>query len=378
VRIALVGCGWVADYYMATLPNHPGLEVAGAHDRDPARLRSFCAFHGIPAYPDLAALLADPSVGLVLNLTNPRSHFEISDAALRAGKSVYSEKPLGMTMAEAEALVALAAERGLGLAAAPCNHLGAPVLALAAELRAGRAGRVLMAQAEMDDGLVPYLATGTWISASGAPWPAKDEFEVGCTFEHAGYQIAPLVTLFGPVRRVTACHALLVPEKGRDIGVGAQNPDVAIGVLQFDNGVIARITLGIVAPHNRLLRVVGTAGFLTLADVWDNRTALVWSATGPGHVQRATRKLEMRLWRWVPGLMLGRGLRYARRPRRKGAQPMDFALGVARLAAALRAGDRAARDTALALHVTEVTLALQSPESAAGAQVMRTGLPAPG
>ncbi|PZW40426.1 putative dehydrogenase [Humitalea rosea] len=372
MKIAFVGCGWVADYYMTTLPDHSGLSLAGVYDRDPAQLARFIGYYGVPAYESLDALLADPAVGMVVNLTNPRSHFEVSRAALLAGKPVYSEKPLAMSMPEAEALRALAAERGLGLAAAPCNHLSGPIEAMARELRAGRAGRVLMAQAEMDDGLVPYLATGGWISHSGAVWPAKDEFEIGCTFEHAGYQIAPLVRLFGPVRRVTAISALLVPEKGRDIGVGAQNPDCAIGVLEFDHGLLARITLGIVAPVNRLLRVVGTEGVLTVSDVWDNRASLRWSRTGQGFLQRATRKLELKLARWLPGVLLGRGLSVTARRRRRRQPTMDFSRGVAELAARIESGGETAALAALAVHVTEVTVALQAPGG--GTRQMLTGL----
>ena len=61
---------------------------------------------------------------MVLNLTNPRAHYEVSQAALLAGKHVYSEKPLAMTMTEATELVDARRERGLRLASAPCSVLG--------------------------------------------------------------------------------------------------------------------------------------------------------------------------------------------------------------------------------------------------------------
>ncbi len=224
MNIAIVGCGYVADMYMQTLPGLDGLTLLGAWDRDPARLAAFTAFHKVPAFASLDALLADGRVRLVVNLTNPRSHHEVSLRALQAGRHVYSEKPLAMTMAEAEELVAAAAERGLGLAAAPCNHLSDVVQALGRELAAGRLGRVMLAQAEMDDGMVLGLDYGTWRSLSGAPWPARDEFEVGCTMEHAGYQIGPLVALFGPVRRVTAFNALPDPGQGGRTGRRGHEP----------------------------------------------------------------------------------------------------------------------------------------------------------
>lgn len=375
MNFAIIGCGFVADYYMATLPDHAGLRLLGTFDRDATRLAAFTRFHATRAYPSLDAVLADPDVALVVNLTNPASHVEISRAALLAGKHVYSEKPLALTMAEAEELTALAAARGLALAAAPCNHLAPPVREMAALLRAGRLGRPLIAQAEMDDGIIPFQGFETWRSASGAPWPAKDEFETGCVMEHAGYQIGPLVTLFGPVREVLALPATLLPEKGEGLDLGETNPDFSVGLLRFDQGVVARLSLSIIAPHNRLLRVVGTQGFATLHDVWDNRAKLRVSPTGKSFLQRAARKLEVKLGAFLPGVTLGRAARVAYWPRRKGAPPMDFLRGVAQLAAQVEHGAPRWMGPELALHVTEVTLALQSLDAAGRVQPMRTSLP---
>src|SRR5690242_19038325 len=113
MRIAFVGCGYVADLYLATLANHPEVRLEGVHDRDPERAARFSAHHGVRRYASLGALLADPRVELVVNLTNPRSHHDVSSAALAAGKHVYSEKPLAMRYEEAERLVAMASDRGL-------------------------------------------------------------------------------------------------------------------------------------------------------------------------------------------------------------------------------------------------------------------------
>jgi predicted dehydrogenase len=377
VNIAIVGCGYVADMYMQSLRGYPALTLLGVYDRDPARLEAFTRFHTVPAYPTLAALLDDSKVQLVVNLTNPGSHHEVSLAALNAGRHVYSEKPLAMTMEHAEELVAVAAARGLSLAAAPCNHLSDMVRTLAAEIESGRLGRVVLAQAEMDDGMVSGLDYATWRNPSGAPWPARDEFEVGCTMEHAGYQISPLVMLFGPVRRVTAFNACLLPEKGREIGVSVISPDLSIGMLEFDGGIVARLTNSIVAPADRSLRVVGTAGVAVLSDVWEYHARLSVSATGPRFWPKLARKIEKRLSAYAPRLLLGRGVRAlpgARVQKTSGGHHMDFARGIAQLAAQVTAGAPRLVGSELALHVTEVTLALQSPTAGAGVQVMRTTL----
>ena len=85
MRIALLGCGYVADFYGKTLPNYPGLTLAGAFDTDAARAKSFCDLYGGTHYPSFEALLADESVQMVLNLTNPRAHLETTSRCLDAG-----------------------------------------------------------------------------------------------------------------------------------------------------------------------------------------------------------------------------------------------------------------------------------------------------
>ena len=124
MRVAIIGCGFVADYYMNTISGHPELDVIGAFDHNHDSLARFGAFHSVATYASLEQLLADERVELVLNLTNPRSHYEVSRACLLAGKHVYSEKPLAMEMAQARELVELAKSKGLSIASAPCSLLG--------------------------------------------------------------------------------------------------------------------------------------------------------------------------------------------------------------------------------------------------------------
>jgi predicted dehydrogenase len=179
MKIAIVGCGFVADYYLATLVNYPELHLAGVFDRDEERLGRFASFHGVSRFRSYEELLADRSVELVVNLTNPSSHHQVSLAALMAGKHVYSEKPLAMSFQEAEQLVALAENRGLRIVSAPCTVLGEAAQTMWKALRDGRIGTPRLVYAEMDDGPIPLLDHQSWASPAGAPWPSRDEFEVG-------------------------------------------------------------------------------------------------------------------------------------------------------------------------------------------------------
>lgn len=102
MRFGILGCGYVSDSYLLTLANHPEISLVGCHDLDPARSEKFAAFAGIRNFRSLDEMLAESSLDAVVNLTNPRSHFETTQACLEAGKHVYSEKPLGMSLTEAQ------------------------------------------------------------------------------------------------------------------------------------------------------------------------------------------------------------------------------------------------------------------------------------
>ena len=120
-RVAIIGCGFVADLYMRSLASHPEVTACAAYDRDHARLAAFCAHWGVAPAADLAGLLVTLGTdGVVLNLTNPGAHYEVNRACLDAGHHVYSEKPLAMELAQAHDLYDLATARGLMLASAPC------------------------------------------------------------------------------------------------------------------------------------------------------------------------------------------------------------------------------------------------------------------
>lgn len=367
MKIALVGTGFVADYYMTTLANHPALSLAGAWDRDGARLDAFRRFHDVPIYADLDALLADPAVGIVVNLTTPESHYEISSRALAAGKHVYCEKPLAMSLAEAEALVAQAQDDGLTLATAPANGLSDAHRLVEDMLRTGRIGTPRLVYAAMEDGPVFRDRWASWRSRSGAPWPGLHEFAIGCTLEHAGYALSWLVTLFGPVESLTAFAAVTFPDKGPGTERIAMAPDFSVGCLNFQSGVVARLTNGLAAPRDRSLQIFAEKGSLTVRDLWDNRSIVhVEEADAPRPLPgrlltRAEAKLGRALpWKPTPGRRLSYPAEPAGRALPAFPSQIDFMRGVADQAAAIARGEAPRFSGALALHITELALALNN------------------
>jgi predicted dehydrogenase len=349
MRIAFVGCGYVADYYIATLPGHPELELIGVADRDPAALARFTGFYKVRGYGSLDELLGDDRVELVVNLTNPRSHFEVSKACLEAGKHVYSEKPLAMELSQATALVELAAARGVRLSSAPCSLLGETAQAMWKAIRERQVGTPRLVYAEMDDGMVFRMAYRRWLSASGAPWPAKDEFEVGCTFEHAGYYLTWLPAFFGPARMVTAFSSCLVPDKQTDRPLDPNAPDFSVACITFESGVVARLTCSLVGTHDHTLRIFGDEGTLSTKDCWYYRSPVLIQR--PITIRRKTFTLP-----WKKRYPLARA--GSRRFSYRGAQKMDFCRGVAELAASIRDSRPTLLSEEYSLHVNELVIAI--------------------
>lgn len=346
MRIAMLGCGYVANMYRLTLPAHPELILAGVYDRETSRAETFARLTGAPAYSSFEALLADPDVGIVLNLTNPGAHFETTRALLEAGKHVYSEKPLAMEVAQARALVQLAEARGLMLCSAPCTLLNRPAQTLWKALRDGLIGPVRLVYVEMEDGMVPRAPIGKWVNEAGMVWPAVDEFQVGCTVEHAGYVLSWLCAFFGPAERVAAYSDTLLEDKIPGLRLQPA-PDYSVASIRFRSGVVARMTNGLYAEHDHALRIFGDEGVLSVADPRSDDSPVVLRR------YRTLRRRRFLSWgRRLPPV--GGKERIARY---RGSQTRDFCRTVADMAAALREGRPPYFSARFGLHVTELTLA---------------------
>jgi predicted dehydrogenase len=362
-RIAIIGAGFVADFYMRSLETFPGIEIFAVFDRDKARLDAFCAHWGVPAAASLEQIIRS-DVDLVVNLTNPASHFDVSRACLEGGKHVYSEKPLALTMEEAHALCALARTKGLILASAPCSLLGRSAQAVWAALRRGDIGKPYLVYAELDDDFITQAPYRRWHSEAGAPWPYRDEFKTGCTLEHAGYYLTWLMAMFGSVTSVNSFAAELISNKLED-GSGCA-PDYSSASLVFESGVVARLTCSIIAPHDHAMRIFGERGVLEIDECWSNAATV---RVRRRHVIRRrllnspfAKKLSF------PGKthpMVGR----------RGATSMNFALGPAEILSALREKRQSRLDADFALHLNEVTLAIQATGAIGRSQRMITRCP---
>ena len=194
-KIGIVGIGCISGIYLENITNRfRNIEVVGVCDLIRERAEAAVAKYPIPKlYEDMHELFADPEVDIVLNLTRPYQHYDVSKAALLAGKHVYSEKPLGASFEEGLELVKLAEERGLWIGGAPDTFLGAGIQTCRKLIDEGAIGDVVGATAFM---------TGHG-PESWHPDPAFFyKFGGGPMMDMGPYYVTALVNLLGAVKRV--------------------------------------------------------------------------------------------------------------------------------------------------------------------------------
>ena len=370
LRIGIIGCGWAFDQYLETW-NRADLPIAGVASRSPRRLATVCRHYDLAPYESEEALLADPAIDLVVNLTPIPVHYAVTKAALRAGKHVYTEKPVADDFPRTRELFALAKREGLHLAGAPAVIFGETARTMWKALRDGAVGAPRLVYAEHDEGPVHRMRPETWRSVTGAPWPWPAEFEAGCTMQHSAYYLSWMCALFGPVRSVTAFSDHTIPDKTADLRVPDRErtldppdaPDFSVAGLKFESGVVGRLTHSIGAPYDHRFRVMGSRGVLSAESSRHGSPVYLEPYAGlplGGRMRYSIRRNAVlrRLWgvggRRVPPV---RGI--PSRRRRVGAQ-QDKSAGIAELADAIRTGRPPFPGPDFLEHLTELTLLIHA------------------
>jgi len=238
--------------------------------------------------------------------------------------------------------------------------LGEAAQTMGKAIRDKRAGETRLIYAELDDGFIPQAPFQSWRSESGAIWPAADEFQVGCTLEHAGYYLAWLIAWFGRVKTVVAASAEVLPNKDPS---GQGTPDTSVATLFFDEGPMVRLTCSIVAPHNHAIKLIGDDGVLEMTKAWDNDAKVKY---------RKRMVLRRRLLEYPIGRRVKIDGPTHPKVKRWGAAAMNFALGPIEMLKAIEEGRYARLSGDFALHLNEVTLAIQNAGQSSGAQQMTT------
>ncbi|MBC2808854.1 Gfo/Idh/MocA family protein [Rhizobium ruizarguesonis] len=265
LRIGVVGCGNISLAYMRNAPLFRGVEIIACADLNADAAKRRAAEFNLRA-ADVDSLIDDKNIDLILNLTIPAAHFDVSMRALSAGKHVFTEKPLGVTAAEGRRLVDAAAVKGLMLGSAPDTFLGAAGRHARRQMEAGAIGKPVTGTAfMMGRGMEHWHPDPSFYYQAGA----------GPVMDMGPYYLTMMVNLMGPIRRVQAVatsgqeERLITaegPKQGTTFKVGT--PTSVLSLLEFDCG--ATVTFGtswdVFRHSNHPIELHGTEGSLRLPD----------------------------------------------------------------------------------------------------------------
>ncbi|KMW60293.1 putative oxidoreductase protein [Candidatus Rhodobacter oscarellae] len=262
--VGIIGCGNISSAYLRLAPMFRDIEVRGVADINLQAAEAQGAAFGVTAY-DVNGLLGADDIDIVVNLTIPAAHFEVTRQILQAGKHAYSEKPLVLTLEEGEELRALAAEKGLRVGSAPDTFLG---------------GTHQQARAMIDDGGVGRVVAGTChvMSHGIEMWHPNPDFffqpGAGPMLDIGPYYVTNLIQLLGPVKRVAALASAATPtrtitsEPRNGEVIPVDTPTNIHALLEFEQG--ATITLStswdVWAHRHANMELYGTEGSLFVPD----------------------------------------------------------------------------------------------------------------
>ncbi|SER35394.1 Predicted dehydrogenase [Faunimonas pinastri] len=264
VAIGIIGCGNISGAYLKAAQGFPVLDIRAVADAMPQAAEARAAEFGLKA-TGVDELLADPAIEIVLNLTVPKAHVEVGLRAVEAGKHVYSEKPLGIALADARRLVERAKQKGVRVGCAPDTFLG---------------GSHQTARRLVDEGAIgqPVGGTATFMCPGHERWHPNPAFYYeeggGPMLDMGPYYITDLVNLLGPVSRVAGLAT--TPRREREIAsepkrgerIPVHVPTHVTGLMEFANGAAVQIGMSFdVAGHKHVpLELYGTEGTLIVPD----------------------------------------------------------------------------------------------------------------
>ena len=267
LNVGMVGVGCISWIYLQNITwLFKDIRLVAVCDLIRERAENAQKNFGIPKlYDTMEELFADPEIDLVLNLTRPYQHYEVTRAALLAGKHVYSEKPLGADLEEGMELVRLANERGLYLGGAPDTFMGAAI----------QTCRKLI-----DDGVVGDIIGGRCVMASHGveTWHPDPDFYYqrggGPLFDMGPYYITALINLLGGIREILGKALTTFPErlitaephKGEIITV--RTPTHIESFLTFESGAVVSLltSFDVWDTKQTNIEIYGTKGTLYVPD----------------------------------------------------------------------------------------------------------------
>ena len=252
VQVGLIGAGNISDTHARALREISDAAVAAVFAPTRARADALAARHGAAAYDALERFLDHRPLDLVVVGTPSGLHAEHGIAAARRGLHVLVEKPIDVTAARADALIAEAARANVALGVIFQDRLKPDVRRMKALVDAGRLGRPILADAR-----VKWYRPPSYYE--GSRWRGTRALDGGGALMNQGvHTVDLLLWLFGPVRRVaartaTALHAIEVE-------------DTAVALIEFANGALGTLeaTTAAYPGYSRRIELTGSNGTLVL------------------------------------------------------------------------------------------------------------------
>ena len=231
-KIGIIGCGNISSIYFENLQKSSLLEIVACADLLKERAQEKASKYQVPHVYSVEELLNDSEIQLVVNLTIPQAHSEVTLKAIGAGKHVYTEKPLALTKEEGLKILNAAQKQGVCVGNAPDTFLGAGLQTCRALIDQGVIGEPLAGSAFM-------------MCHGHESWHPNPDFYYqkggGPLFDMGPYYLTALVFLVGPVKSVQALAKVSFPEriitsqprKGEKIKV--EVPTHVTAILNLDN-----------------------------------------------------------------------------------------------------------------------------------------------
>lgn len=262
--VGIIGCGNISTSYLRLAPLFKSLNPIAVADINMEAAHARAAEFDVRA-ETVDDLLNAADVDVIVNLTIPAVHFEVTKRILEAGKHAYSEKPLVLTLAEGEELRELAAAKNLRIGSAPDTFLGGAHQQARAAIDAGDVGKIIGGTCHvMGHGMEAWHPNPDFFFQPGA----------GPVLDIGPYYITNLIQLLGPVRSVTALATATFKERtignGDRLGetVPVNTPTNIHALLDFANGAI--ITLGaswdVWAHRHAHMELYGETGSIFVPD----------------------------------------------------------------------------------------------------------------
>jgi predicted dehydrogenase len=264
-RVAIVGCGVISQVYAEKLVAFDFVELVACADLERERAERLAKENAIPEVLGVDELIADPAIDVVVNLTIPAAHAEVSLRAIEAGKSIYSEKPLALDFVEGSRLLEAASKRGVRIGCAPDTFLGAGL----------QTCRKLI-----DDGAIgePVAASGFMQSPGPERWHPRPAIFYqtggGPMLDMGPYYLTALVSLLGPARRITG--SARVTRARREIKseplaghmIDVEVPTHVASVIDFASGPVATLvtSFDVQASRHRSIEIHGSEATLSVPD----------------------------------------------------------------------------------------------------------------